>query len=184
MPAAPGWRASWPDDRVAILGAGTIGLASILSARAAGAAEISITARHVAQRDRAAALGATVVEPGAQLRDMDVVIETVGANSDTLLSAVAMTRPGGTIAMLGVFEGQTPLPALDFATRELRLIGSNCYSRAAARTDFEVGLDLLQRWPDEVAGLITHHFRLDEVNEAFATAAEKSTGSVKVVLHP
>ena len=171
-------------DRVVVLGGGTIGLLTVLAARAAGASEVFMIARHPAQQERAAAFGATLVSEMDLGGRADVVIETVGGRSDTLSTAVAMARTGGTIVMLGVFEGATTLPGLEFGTRELRLVGSNCYGRASARSDFDVGLDLLRRWPQEVAGLITHTFTLDQVNDAFRTAADKSSGSLKVVLRP
>jgi 2-desacetyl-2-hydroxyethyl bacteriochlorophyllide A dehydrogenase len=177
--------------RVLILGAGSIGLLSIVTARAAGAAEVLVTARHEHQRQAALALRADGVfgsaeEVAAALGDraIDVVIETVGGKAPTLGEAVRLVRPGGTVVMLGVFEGDTPLPSLDFSVKEVRLLGSNCYARAGATSDFAIAAGLLRARLAEVEPLVTHRFGLDQVNEAFATAADKSTGSLKVVLTP
>ena len=68
--------------------------------------------------------------------------------------------------------------------KEARLVGSNCYSRTQARADFAIAVDLLVQHADLVRELVTHRFPLDEVNEAFATAADKSTGSIKVMIVP
>ncbi|MPY95296.1 MAG: alcohol dehydrogenase catalytic domain-containing protein [Acidimicrobiia bacterium] len=170
-------------DRVAVLGAGTIGLMAVLAARAAGAAEVRISARHPVQARMADRLGAQALEAGDEA-SFDQVIETVGGEAKTLGEAVALARPGGTIAMLGVFGTPPRLPALDFSTKELRLVGSNCYGRAGGRSDFDIGVALLARSAPELRPLVTHRFTLDEVNEAFSTAADKTSGSIKVQLTP
>src|SRR5262252_2097117 len=92
--------------RVAVLGAGTIGLLSILTARDAGAGEVFVTARHPHQRALAESLGATRVFPtidamvdGVGPQSMDAVVETVGGKSDSLTEAVSVAARGGTIAM-------------------------------------------------------------------------------------
>jgi threonine dehydrogenase-like Zn-dependent dehydrogenase len=167
-------------DRVAVLGAGTIGLLSILAARAAGAATVAFTARHAVQHERAVALG------GEPLADdgFDVVLETVGGRADTLTRAVELARPGGTIGLLGIFDAPVPFPAFDCSMKELRVVGSNCYSRGDTVSDFAAAVDLLAREADLVRGLVTHRFPLAAVNDAFAAAADKSSGSVKVLIEP
>jgi threonine dehydrogenase-like Zn-dependent dehydrogenase len=177
--------------RVLILGAGSIGLMSILTARAAGAAEVHVTARHESQREKALALGADGVYQSAEQaarelgeRAIDVVIETVGGKASTLADAVRVVRPGGMVSMLGVFEGGTTLPALDFSLKEVRLVASNCYARFGAGSDFSAAVALLRARLADVRSLVTHRFAIDKVNEAFAAAANKSTGSIKVVLTP
>jgi threonine dehydrogenase-like Zn-dependent dehydrogenase len=86
--------------------------------------------------------------------------------------------------MLGIFDGAAKLPGLDFSTKELELIGSNCYARAGVRSDFDVALSLLSRHVDQVRTIVTHRFALDDVNEAFRTAADKARESIKVAIHP
>ena len=177
-------------DRVLVLGAGTIGLLCVLTARAAGAAEVAVTARHPHQQEAAAAFGAMVFptadEAAAALGDSwaDVVLETVGGRAPTLTDAVRLARPGGRIGMLGIFDRAAPLPGLDFSTKELELIGSNCYARAGIRSDFDLAVSLLSGHADQVRTIVTHRFPLDDVNEAFRTAADKAERSIKVAIHP
>lgn len=177
--------------RVLVLGAGSIGLLSIVTAYAAGAAEVHVTARHASQQARARALGATRVyvsgEVAAQaLGDaaFDAVIETVGGKANTIAEAVRLVRPGGSVCMLGVFEGETPLPALDFSLKEVRLVGSNCYGRFGAQSDFTAAIALLRTHLAAVQALVTHRFPLDQVGAAFNAAADKASGSIKVTLVP
>ena len=112
------------------------------------------------------------------------MIETVGGSARTLPEAVRLVRPGGTVVMLGVFGGDTRLPGLDFSIKEVRLVGSNCYGRAGATSDFGIATGLLRTHLAALQPLVTHRFALDQVNDAFAAAADKTTGSIKVVLTP
>jgi L-iditol 2-dehydrogenase len=178
-------------SRVVVLGGGSIGLLSIVTARAAGAREVHVSARHESQRERARALGADGVHESADqairaLGDnaVDVVIETVGGKARTLGEAVRLVRPGGVVSMLGVFAGDVPLPGLDFSLKEVRLVGSNCYARFGASTDFAAAIGLVRARLADVRSVVTHRFALGQVNEAFAAAADKATGSIKVTIAP
>ena len=179
-------------QRVAVLGAGTIGLAAVVAARAGGAGEIVVNARRPHQKAAALALGADRVigegDPGGLLGDaidapFDLVIETVGGTADTLDTAVAACRPGGTICVLGAFTRSPPFPALFVLVKELRIVGSLVYGRAGARADFDIVLDILRRQGRRIAEtLVTHRFPLADIGRAFATAADKTTGSIKVTI--
>jgi threonine dehydrogenase-like Zn-dependent dehydrogenase len=181
-------------QRVAVLGAGTIGLMAVVAARAGGAGEILVTARRPQQKAAALALGADRVvdaaDPTGLLGDaidapIDLVIETVGGTADTLDTAVAACRPGGTICVLGAFTKSPTFPALFVLAKELRIIGSFVYSRAGARADFDIVLDLLRRRGKEIAAtVITHRYPLADIGQAFRAAADKASGSIKVTVAP
>ena len=177
--------------RVAILGAGSIGLLSILCAKAAGAGEVLITARHPHQQELARHLGADLVfdSAGSLLEAVgpdyvDVVVETVGGQADTLSESVEVARHGGRVVILGVFEGKPGLPGWEMFRKELTLIASNCYGRECHRPDFALATDLVAEHRQLLEPLITHRFKLDQVAEAFTTAADKSTQSIKVQVNP
>ncbi len=177
-------------QRVLVLGAGTIGLTAIAAARAGGAGEILATARRPQQRAAALALGATRVFDPADEGDLlslcfdqpiDVVVETVGSAAQSLDTAVACVRPGGSIAVLGVFTEQPRINALLLMMKEARIVGSLCYGRRGGRADFEIALDLLARQGGLLRDLmVTHRFPLDQIDAAFRVAADKTTGSIKV----
>jgi threonine dehydrogenase-like Zn-dependent dehydrogenase len=175
---------------VAILGAGSIGLLSIIAARAAGASEILITARYPHQQALAHALGADGVFASAEElleqvgeQHADVVIETVGGTALTLTESVGVARTGGVIVMLGVFEGNPAIPGFPFFSKELTLAASNCYGREAQTADFSLATTLVAAHETALEPLVTHTFSLDQVAEAFATADDKSTQSIKVQIH-
>ena len=181
-------------DRVLVLGAGTIGLLAVAAARAAGATDVWITARHPQQQAAATALGATRVFGGAdaaaELDDaarahpVDAVIETVGGTADTINDAVRLVRPAGTVAVLGVFTTFPSINALLLLAHEVRLVGSLTYGRPGPRADFDIALQLLAADPEKFRALITHRFALADIARGFETAADKGSGSIKVAIQP
>jgi threonine dehydrogenase-like Zn-dependent dehydrogenase len=177
--------------RVAILGAGSIGLLSILSAYAAGANEIFISARYTHQQELALHFGATRFFKNAdellsELGDqyVDVVIETVGGTADTLTESVQIARTGATILMLGAFKGSPAIPALRFLTNELSLVASNCHGHEMIHSDFKVACDLVKKHHVLLEPMITHRFKLDQIAKAFATAEDKNQQSIKIQVNP
>jgi threonine dehydrogenase-like Zn-dependent dehydrogenase len=180
-------------QRVLVLGAGTIGLAAVIAARAGGAGEVIVTARRPQQKAAAAALGADrVLDDGsdalfevASESPVDLVVETVGGEADTLDTAVAACRPGGTICVLGAFTKMPTFPALFVLAKELTVKGSFVYNRAGSRADFEIVQDLLARQGESIGRtMLTHRFPLADIDEGFRTAADKTTGSIKVTIVP
>ena len=179
-----------PGQKVAILGAGSIGLLSILSAYEAGAKEVAISARHPHQQELAHSFGASAVyansdellkENGDQY--FDLVIETVGGSASTLAEAILMARTGGTILLLGAFLDEPTIPALRFMTHELTLVSSNCHGHDGEKSDLLQATELVRKKADLLEALVSHRFALDQVAEAFAVAEDKSQGAVKVQLH-
>jgi threonine dehydrogenase-like Zn-dependent dehydrogenase len=182
-------------DRVLVLGAGSIGLLSIVAARAAGAAEVWITARYPHQAEAARLLGATRVfgsgaddvsalAVAAAEEPPDVVLETVGGTAETLNTGVHAVRPGGTVVVLGLFMQRTALDALILMAKEVRVVGSMVYNRRDGKADFEIALDLLAARQHALHPLVTHDFDLEATQRAFDTAADKKTGAIKVIIRP
>ncbi|MBV9359102.1 MAG: alcohol dehydrogenase catalytic domain-containing protein, partial [Chloroflexi bacterium] len=166
---------------VAVLGAGTIGLTTIIAARALGAGRIDVLARHDHQAALATTCGATAVhrEPPASL-DADYVFETVGGTAAGLEQAWSLARPMGRVVVMGVILDKHPTDLLTPLARELTVIFSNCYGTRDGRHDFEVAIDLLARGVVPTERIVTHRFDIERTPEAFRTADDKAFGSVKV----
>jgi threonine dehydrogenase-like Zn-dependent dehydrogenase len=60
------------------------------------------------------------------------------------------------------------------------MVGGITYCRPGLHSDFDVALAILRDNPDRTRAVITHRFPLAETATAFATAADKSTKSLKV----
>ena len=182
-------------DRVLVLGAGTIGLMAVLVAREMGAASVVACGRYGHQREAALALGAeSAVEDSEEAlaglsgsgwgSAFDLVVEAVGGHADTLSQAVGLARFGGRVAVLGLFTRPVTLNAMSVMVRETQLVGAITYGRAGTRSDFAVALDIAARQAPALRGLVTHRFPLERTGEAFETAADKKTGSIKVSVLP
>ncbi len=175
-------------ERVVVLGSGSIGVMATLAARAAGASEVIVTYRYEHQAEAAAAAGATRVVRaedalGLGKEKPDVVVETVGGRADTLDLAVGLARPGGRVSVLGLFTGAVKVNAQAMALNEVRMLGAVTYCRPGQRSDFDVALGIIDADPERARNVISHRFSLKATDEAFRTAADKSTASVKVQVH-
>jgi threonine dehydrogenase-like Zn-dependent dehydrogenase len=180
-------------DRVAVLGAGTIGLLAIAAAKEMGAMYIAATARHPHQKEMALRLGAGEIFDGTNegigamnraVGGADVVVETVGGHADTLGHAFTLVAPGGRISVLGAFTQPVQIHPILFFMKEPRVVGSNCYGRPGRASDYELAIEIMRRNAETLRALITHRFPLDRIDEAYATADDKSSGAIKVQISP
>jgi threonine dehydrogenase-like Zn-dependent dehydrogenase len=115
-------------------------------------------------------------------RGADVVFETVGGHADTTNLSMDLARRQGMVIVLGIFPRPVPVDLLKAVDRELWMTFPCCYGTIDGRADFDVAIDLIASGKATVERLVTHHFPLESAPEAFRTAADKSTGSVKVHL--
>jgi threonine dehydrogenase-like Zn-dependent dehydrogenase len=188
------WARMRPGVTVVIVGAGTIGLTTLLAARALGAGAVHVLARHPQQAVLAEELGATMVLRGdgteaiERVRALtsgmgaDLVVETVGGHGDTVNLAWELARPQGTVAVLGIFSERVPIDLMRPVMREVWATFPICYGVIDGRHDFDVAMQLIAEGRAPVERLVTHRFPLEAAAEAFRVAADKSTGSVKVQL--
>jgi threonine dehydrogenase-like Zn-dependent dehydrogenase len=151
-----------------------------------------VLARYAHQVDLARELGAaeTIVEgPEAAIdlvqertggRGVDLVVETVGGEAPILDQAWPMLRRRGRVAALGLFGKAVPSDLSTPHGKEATLLFPVCYGEQDGRHDYEVAIDLIASGKAPVQRLLTHRFPLEQASEAFATADDKSTRSVKV----
>ncbi len=175
-------------ERVLVMGSGTIGLLAVLGAGVAGASEIIATYRHDHQGRAALAAGANRVikddeTAGFEQEGIDVVVETVGGSAPTLGQALGIVRMGGRVSVLGLFTQTVQINALALILKEARIVGGITYCRPGRQSDFDAALCILQKEPDRARAIITHRFPLSQTAEAFATAADKCSGSLKVQIN-
>jgi threonine dehydrogenase-like Zn-dependent dehydrogenase len=170
-----------PDQRVAVIGGGTIGLCAVAVGRALGC-EVALLARHDHQREAGQRLGAT--EAGAETTgDYDVVVEAAGTES-ALRAAVDLAAPSALVVIPGIYWGPVALPGLAMCLKQVSLCPTTLYGRHAAGRDVDNAAALLATVPEIAATLITHRFPLDAAVEAFTAAGSRSEGAIKVVLEP
>lgn len=178
-------------DKIAILGAGTIGLYCVAAAKAIGIDDISITAKYDHQAKLAERLGANhVIRPDRQdVREgmkatfensgYDAVVDTL-ALGESLNDALAIVRKGGTISLVGGYTKSINVGLRPVVDKELHLVGSLCYAYSGMKTDFQTCIELIAEKKVDAPLIVTHRFPLDKLLEAFRVAADKNSGSVKV----
>jgi threonine dehydrogenase-like Zn-dependent dehydrogenase len=117
--------AAAPGDRIAVVGAGTVGvLAAWLCARLPGA-EVTLVDVNPSRAALAAALGCCFAEPSACPGECDVVIHT-SATASGLATALAAAGLEATVVEASWYgEGMPPVPlGAGFHSRRLRLVSS------------------------------------------------------------
>ena len=175
-----------PGDRVAVLGAGALGLLSVAIARAMGAGHVTAMGRSPERLERARAFGAHALiaaplgttEPAAGL-DVDVVIEA-GGTASAVERAFAIASPAARVALTGVAgTGRTLTLASDlFVLKGLTVYGIAGADHAAWR----FAIDLVSEARIPLESLITDRFPLDQSAAAYARAAsgDPSVGRVLI----
>ena len=184
-PAAVAWHAveragGVRGARVAVIGAGPIGLLAVAVALHHGAAEVIATDLHDAPREVARRLGARALDArdGAAIGELhaDVVIEASGTVPG-LDAAISACHRGGTVVLVGLQRaGQVPTAMASVITRELTLTGS--FRFGAEFADVVAALGDGSLVVDEV---ISHTFDAADARDAFAVAGDASV-SAKVLL--
>jgi (R,R)-butanediol dehydrogenase/meso-butanediol dehydrogenase/diacetyl reductase/L-iditol 2-dehydrogenase len=144
---------------VAVVGAGTIGLMTLIAARAFGAGRIDVLARH----DHQAALASTFSAPTIHrdvpdALDADYVFETVGGKAQSLEQSWRLARRLGKVLAVGAFIEPQPVDLLTPLARELTVIFPNCYGSRDGRHDFDLAIDLLARGEVPADRIVTHRF--------------------------
>jgi Zn-dependent alcohol dehydrogenase len=164
-------------ERVAVFGLGGVGLAALLGARVAGAAELIAVDVVPEKLSLAAELGAThTVAAGEdaveEIRELtgggvEKAIETVGSER-VLAQAYAATRRGGTTVSVGLPhpDRMLSIPAVSLVAEERTLRGSYLGSCVPER-DLPLFIEMYREGRLPVDRLLTHRISLDEVNEGF-----------------
>jgi (R,R)-butanediol dehydrogenase/meso-butanediol dehydrogenase/diacetyl reductase len=159
-------------DTVAIVGAGTIGLSTLLGAKASGASKIYVLEVSKARGKRALSMGATAVinpkdvEPVERVKELtgglgvDIAFDCAGVSVSGPL-AVALARKVGT----AVIVGMSPKPSPDFNFMTLQLTEKTVLGSIAYQGETQTAIDLIADGRVEPSGLITAKVTLEDAVE-------------------
>ncbi len=173
-----------------IMGAGPVGLFTLIWAKLRGAEPIVVSDPSPGRRDQAAALGAhAVVDPNAEdpavrVRELtkgawpEVVFDCVGT-PPTLQEAMRLTARNGRVGVTGVCLQPYELQPMTAHGKELDVYYVFAYTHA----EFEQALDALVRGAVPADALISDVIPLDDVPAMFQTLARPTT-QVKVLVEP
>jgi (R,R)-butanediol dehydrogenase/meso-butanediol dehydrogenase/diacetyl reductase len=172
-----------PGERIAVIGAGPIGLLTALVAREQGV-DAMLVSRNAGRARRAGDLGLRTVAPDAVAgafadEPPAVVMECAGTGSAVAL-ALHLVAPLGRVVMVGVppepfaFD---PLPAI---FKEVDIRGALAYGRG----DFRAAIDLLAAGRIPSAALIDDVVGLERAEETFRALTSPQNRRLKVLLDP
>jgi L-iditol 2-dehydrogenase/L-idonate 5-dehydrogenase len=183
-----------PQTRVLIIGAGPIGLVTMLAGRAFGAPKVVIVDIDDHRLSFAKALGADeTIQVSTDIQDMgeevvkihnamggsvDLSFDCVGF-SKTMSVALNATRAGGKVCLVGLGQSEMTIPLTPAAAREVDIIGIFRY-----RNTWPLCIEFLRSGKIDVKPLITHRFEFtqDQVEEAFETSA-RGGNAIKVMFN-
>lgn len=178
-----------PGCTVAIVGAGPIGLAALLTAQFYSPAEIIMIDLDDKRLEIAKRFGATAVINSADGKAVDALLKlSNGRGVDTVIEAVGvpatfelcqkLVAPGGTIANIGVHGTTADLHLENLWDRNITIT-----TRLVDTVSTPMLMKTLQAHKIDPTQLITHRFKLANILDAYETFAHAAnTGALKVVI--
>lgn len=180
-----------PDEKVLVIGAGTIGVLAAIAAKAAGA---KVWIADIAQKKLDYAVDTFGLD-GSILNDtpenfeakvneitngdgFDVTIEAVGLPS-TFQSCIDAAAFGARFVQIGVGKRNADFNFTLLQKKELNAYGS----RNALKKDFLELIDLVKAGKVDIEKIVTNEYELDKAPEAFKDFSEHAADMLKVVIH-
>ncbi len=178
-----------PGARVAIVGAGPIGLAALLTAQFYSPAEIIMIDLDANRLDVAKRFGATAVVNSSDGKALDAIMQlTGGAGVDTAIEAVGIPATfelcqqivgaGGVIANIGVHGTKVDLHLENLWDRNITIT-----TRLVDTVSTPMLLNVVASRKIDPTQLITHRFKLNDILAAYETFSHAAnTQALKVII--
>lgn len=181
-------------DVVAVFAQGPIGLCATVGAKLMGATTI-IGVETVPERARVAQrLGADHIidfrkaDPVDEImrltngRGADVAIEALGTQA-TFEACLRVLRPGGTLSSLGVYSKDLTIPLGAFAAGlgDHKIVTTLC---PGGKERMRRLMDVIASGRADLKPLVTHRFKLDDIEAAYELFSHQRDGVLKVAITP
>jgi len=178
-----------PGDTIAIVGAGPVGLATLLTAQFYAPADIIMIDVDDHRLETAVRLGATQILNGRDGRAVEKILELSGGRGvDAAIEAVgspetfaicqSIVAPGGIIANIGVHGASVELHLEKLWSQNVTLT-----TRLVDTVTIPLLLKTVLSGRLQPVSLITHRFTLEEITQAYDTFAHAAeTRALKVVI--
>lgn len=181
-------------DTVAVFAQGPIGLCATLGAKLSGATLVIGVDRVPARLEMARRMGADVVVDASQVdvvdeilkitggRGVDASIEALGTQA-TFEAALRVLRPGGTLSSLGVYSTDLKIPLGAFAAGlgDHKIVTTLC---PGGKERMRRLMSAIESGRANLGPLVTHRFRLDDIEAAYELFSHQRDGVLKVALTP
>ena len=177
-----------PGSSVAIVGAGPIGLAVLLTAQLYSPSLIIMIDKDAHRLDIAKQLGANLVLNSSNENIVNKVMEITQCGVDTAIEAVGVPEtfvmcenivaPGGTIANIGVHGVEAPLYLERLWSKNITIT-----TRLVDTITTPTLLKMVSSKKIDPAMLISHHFNFEDIMEAYETfAAASQSQAIKMII--
>lgn len=181
-------------DTVAVFAQGPIGLCATAGAKLSGAASIIVVDGVPERLDVSKKLGATHVvnfktaNPVDEImrltdgRGVDVAIEALGTQQ-TFESCLRVLRPGGTLSSLGVYSTDLKVPLDAFSAG----LGDNTIRTTlcpGGKERMRRLMSVISSGRVDLKPLVTHRFKLDDIERAYDLFGHQRDGVLKVAITP
>ena len=180
------------NERVAVIGAGPVGIGAALIAQSEGA-DVAILdlldyrlalAQRLGIQSRCNVQGTDLRAWALELTNgngFDKVIECVGGfQQQTVVDAASMVKRGGLITIVGTFpENKATIPIAYLKDREIDINFSRGNFQA-----FAPCLELIASGEIDPDGYISHRYALSRAEEALKLLEARDVEAHKIVLHP
>ncbi len=181
-------------DVVAVFAQGPIGLCATAGAKLSGASVVIGVDRLPNRLQMSTTMGAdhtvdsSKVDPVEEIlrltggRGVDVAIEALGTQS-TFEAALRVLRPGGTLSSLGVYSTDLTIPQSAFAAGlgDHRIITTLC---PGGKERMRRLMSVIEGGRVDLGALVTHRFKLAEIEAAYDLFSHQRDGVLKVALTP
>jgi alcohol dehydrogenase len=181
-------------DVVAVFALGPIGLCAVAGAKLMGASTVIGVDTVAARMTVAKKLGADHVidfkraDPVEEImkltdgRGVDASVEALGTQK-TFENALRVLRPGGTLSSLGVYSADLTIPMSAFGAglAEYKIVTSLC---PGGKERMRRLLNVVASGDVDLKPLVTHRFKLDQIEAAYELFANQRDGVLKVAITP
>ena len=115
-------------------------------------------------------------------RGVDVAIEALG-RQETFTGALSVLRPGGTLSSLGVYSNDLTIPLGPFLAGlgDHTLITTLC---PGGKERMRRLMETISSGRIDTRPLVTHRFKLDQIEEAYELFSNQRDGVLKVAITP
>jgi len=179
-----------PGMGVVVMGAGPIGLSTLIWAKAKGAKAVVVSELAPGRTELAMKLGASAVvnptedDPSDAVRSItgrppEVVFECIGVKS-TLGAAIGMVGRHGQVVVIGVCMESDSIYPLSCVMKEVQINFALAYTRG----EFQETIDALSKGTIDATPMITDVIKVDEVPAMFAELKRPGTRAKVMVEFP
>jgi alcohol dehydrogenase len=181
-------------DTVAVFAQGPIGLCATAGAKLSGATTVIGVDRLANRLEIARRMGADHVvdssrnDPVEEImrltagRGVDVAIEALGTQA-TFEACLRVLRPGGTLSSLGVYSTDLTIPLSAFAAGlgDHQIVTSLC---PGGKERMRRLMSVIQSGRVDLGPMVTHRFKLDDIEKAYELFGHQRDGVLKVAITP